>query len=48
MKETQASMTLTATGLYATCSLAKPQLDGQPLSVIIANVFPKSVFWKVL
>lgn len=48
MKEIRASMTVTATGLYATCSPAKPQLDRQALSLIIANVFPKSVFWKVL
>lgn len=48
MKEAQASMTVTATGLYATCRPAKPQLDKQALSIIIANVSPKSVFWKVL
>lgn len=48
MEATQASMTVTATGLYAICSPAKPQLDRQALSIIIANVSPKSVFWKVL
>lgn len=48
MKETQASVTVTATALYAIRSPAKPQLDRQALSIIIANVSPKSVFWKVL
>lgn len=48
MKETQASMTVTATGLDAICRPAKPQLDRQALSNIIANGSPKSTFWKVL
>lgn len=48
MKETHASMTVTATGLYAIGRPAKPQLNRQALSNIIANVFPKSTFWKVL
>lgn len=40
-------MTMTATGLYAISNPAEPQLDRQALSFIIANVSPKTVFWKV-
>lgn len=40
MKAAQASMTVTATGLYATRNPAKPQLDRQALSIIIANGSP--------
>lgn len=40
-------MTMTATGLYAICNPAQPQLDRQALSFIIANVSAKTVFWMV-
>lgn len=40
-------MTVTATGLYAICNPAQPQLDRQALSFMIANVSRKAVFWKV-
>ena len=46
-KQTPANTTVTATGLHARCSPAKPQLDRQALSAIIPSVSPKSVFWKV-
>lgn len=40
-------MTVTATGLYAICNPAQPQLDRQALSFIMANLSPKTVFWTV-